>query len=162
MVVPIWHRWIPLLLFQTICPLWTRCSHCCPQRNHFSASDVSRLQRLDLSSWPSCVVSFVYGEVVLSPQCINLCSSGYIEQHKLHYYDSKQWSVSVGFMYTSVLIHLSSSLCTAQSKQGRLSPLTSSCLILMLLSAAFICSGKVPIPLIWFWPKCRPLIWTSG
>ena len=60
-VVPVWHRWIPLLLFLTICLLWTRCLHCCPQRNDFSALDVSGQQRLDLRSWPSCVI---YGGVV--------------------------------------------------------------------------------------------------
>ena len=40
-------------------------------------------------SWPeellSCVVPFVYGELVLYLQCTNLCSPGCTEQHKLHY-----------------------------------------------------------------------------
>ena len=84
-VIPVWHTWIILLLFQTICLLWPRCLHCCPQRNYLSPSDVSGPQSLDLKSWPSCVVPSVYGEVVLSPQCTNLCSPGCIEQHKLHY-----------------------------------------------------------------------------
>ena len=29
MVVPVWHRWILFLHFQTICLLWTICLHCC-------------------------------------------------------------------------------------------------------------------------------------
>ena len=81
MVVPVWHRWTNLLLFPTICLLWPRCLHCCPQRNDFSPSDLSGQQSLDLRSWPSCV----YGEVVLSPQFLNMCSPGSTEQHKLHY-----------------------------------------------------------------------------
>ena len=35
-------------------------------------SDVSGQQSLGLRSWPSCVVPFVYGEVVSSSQCTNL------------------------------------------------------------------------------------------
>ena len=62
-----------------------RCLHCCPQRNDFSPSGVSAQQSPDLRSRPSRVVPFVYGEVVLSPHCTNLCSPGCIELHKLHY-----------------------------------------------------------------------------
>ena len=65
--VPVWHRWILFLLFQTISLLWTRCLHCCPQMNDLCPSDVSRQQSLGLRSWPSCVV--------LSLQCTNPCSS---------------------------------------------------------------------------------------
>ena len=65
-----------LLLFQTICLLWPRYSHCCPQRIDFSPSAESGQSRLDLRSWPSCVVPLGYGKVVLSPQCTNLCSPG--------------------------------------------------------------------------------------
>ena len=53
-----------LLHFQTICLLWSRCLQCCPQRNDFSPTDVSRQQSLDLRSWPSYVVSYIYGRVV--------------------------------------------------------------------------------------------------
>ena len=83
-VIPVWYRWIILLLFQTICLLWPKCPRCCPQMNYFSPSDVCGQQSLDLRSWPSCVVPFVYGEVVLSPQCTNLCSPCCIEQHNIH------------------------------------------------------------------------------
>ena len=48
----------------------------------------------------------------------------------------------VGFLFTSMLRLLFSSICPAQSKKGRLSPLTSSCLNLMLLYKALICSVK--------------------
>ena len=44
-VVTVWCGWILSLLFQTICLLWTTCSHCCPQRNEFSPSGVSGQQR---------------------------------------------------------------------------------------------------------------------
>ena len=40
------------------------------------------------------------------------------------------------------MFRLLSSMCTTQSKKGRLSPLTSSCMNLILLSTAFICSVK--------------------
>ena len=40
----------------TICLLWPRCSHCCPQRNCFSPADVSGLQILDLRNWSFSVV----------------------------------------------------------------------------------------------------------
>ena len=40
----------------------------------FSLSGQDGQQSLDLRSWPSCVVPLIYGEVVLSPQCTNLCS----------------------------------------------------------------------------------------
>ena len=40
----------------------------------FSLLDLSGQQSLDLRSRPSCVVPFIHGEVVLSPQCSNLCS----------------------------------------------------------------------------------------
>ena len=40
---------------------------------------------ITLESWHSYVVPFVYGEVVLSPQCTNPCSRGCTEQHKPHY-----------------------------------------------------------------------------
>ena len=55
-----------------------------PQRNDFSPSDVSGQQGVDLWSRLSCVVPFVYGEVVLSPQCINPWHPGCIEQDKPH------------------------------------------------------------------------------
>ena len=45
-------------------------------------------------------------------------------------------------MYTSMLRRRSSSVCPAQSKMGRLSPLTSSRENLMLLSTACICPVK--------------------
>ena len=50
---------------------------------------IFRLQ-MSVESWPEelglwCCMLFVYGEVVLLPQCTNLCSPGCIEQHKLHY-----------------------------------------------------------------------------
>ena len=32
----------------------------------------------EFHSWPSCVVPFIYGEVIFSPQCINLSSCGSI------------------------------------------------------------------------------------
>ena len=71
--IPVWHRWILSLPFQTICLLkMPRCLHCCPQRNDFPPSDVSGQQSLDVRSWPSCEVPFVYGEVVFSPQCTNM------------------------------------------------------------------------------------------
>ena len=50
-----------------------------------SLSDLSGQPSLGLRSWPSCFVTFVYREVVLSPQCANLCSPGCTGQHKLHY-----------------------------------------------------------------------------
>ena len=53
---------------------------CCLQRKGASGQ-----QSLDLRSWPSCVVLFVYGDVVSSPQCTNLCIPGCTEQCKLHY-----------------------------------------------------------------------------
>ena len=56
-----------------------------PQRNDFSLADVSVQQSLDFRSWPSCVMPFIHGEVVLSLQCTNLYGPGCIEQHKLHY-----------------------------------------------------------------------------
>ena len=83
MVVPIWHKWIILLLFQTVCLLWTRCWHCCPQRSDASPSDVSRQQSLDMRSWPSCVVPFIDGDVVLSLQCTNQQQSSCIEHHNI-------------------------------------------------------------------------------
>ena len=60
---------IDLLLFEMICLLWPIYSHCCPQRNDVSSSDVSGEQSLDPRSWPSFVVPFIYGEVVLTAQC---------------------------------------------------------------------------------------------
>ena len=107
MVIPVWHIWIPSPFFQTICLLWG--SHCCHQGNDLSPSDVSGQQSIALRSWPSCVVPFVYGEVVLSPQCTNLCSPGYIEQHKLH--DSvyawvfKLWRFGIVRLLTTVSMH---------------------------------------------------------
>ena len=47
-LVLVWHRRIPLFLFQTICVLWPRCLRFCPQGNDFSPSDVRGLQSL----WP--------------------------------------------------------------------------------------------------------------
>ena len=47
----------PLL---AVCFLWAVCLHCCPKWNDFSPSDVSGQQSLDLRSWPSYVVPFVY------------------------------------------------------------------------------------------------------
>ena len=35
--------------------------------------------------WPSCAVPFVCGEIVLSPQCANLCSPGCTGQYQVHY-----------------------------------------------------------------------------
>ena len=68
-VVPVWHRWIIWLIFQTICLLWPRRLHCW---NDFGQ------QSLDLRSWPSRVVSYVYGELFCLPnQSIKL--------HKLHH-----------------------------------------------------------------------------
>ena len=46
MVIPVWHRWIILLLFQTNSLLWQSCLHCYPQMNEFSPSDVSNLELL--------------------------------------------------------------------------------------------------------------------
>ena len=58
-------RWvISNVLDHLLFLLWTRCSHCCPQRNDLPPSDISGQQSLDVRSRPSCVVSFIYGEVV--------------------------------------------------------------------------------------------------
>ena len=73
-IVPVWQRWIVLLLFQTIGLLWPRWEHCCLQRKYISTSDVNGQQSLDLRSWSSCVVPFIYGKLVLFPQWTNLCS----------------------------------------------------------------------------------------
>ena len=75
---------------------------------------------------------------------------------------SKSWSVCVGFLYTLMLRSLSSSVCTVQSKKGRLSPLTSSRVNLVLLSTAFICSVKASTSLGLIWPRCRPHTWING
>ena len=78
-------------------------------------------------------VSARWFRVLMTP---SLCSSGWWESN------SKYWSVCVGFLYTSMLRLLSSSVWTVQYNKGRPSPLTSSCVNLMLLSTAFICSAK--------------------
>ena len=78
-------------------------------------------------------ISARWFRVLMTPSS---CSSGWWESN------SKYWSVCVGFLYTSMLRLLSSSMCTAQSKKGRLSPLTSSHVNLMLLSTALIFSVK--------------------
>ena len=66
MLVPLWHRWIPSLLSQTICLLWPMCLHCRPQRNDLSPSDVSGQQSWSEElallccancSWRGCFVS---------------------------------------------------------------------------------------------------------
>ena len=57
-VIPVWHGCTVLLLFKTICLLWPRFLHFCRQRHDFSPPDVSGQQRLDLRSWPSCIVPF--------------------------------------------------------------------------------------------------------
>ena len=64
---PFWHGRALLLLFQTLCLLRPRCLRCCLQRNYFPPSDVSGRQSLALRSWPSCVLPFVHGEVVVPP-----------------------------------------------------------------------------------------------
>ena len=60
LVVSVWRRWIILLLFITICVLWPRCLHCCPQINDFSQSDV-RPEEL------SCAVPFDYKSLSFLP-----------------------------------------------------------------------------------------------
>ena len=89
MAIPDGHRWITFILnlslIQTICLLWLRCLHRCSRRNDFSPSHVSGRQSPDVRSLPPCVVPSVYGEVVLSTQCTNVCSPGCFEQRKLHY-----------------------------------------------------------------------------
>lgn len=40
MVVPTWHRWLPLLLSQIVCPLCPKCIHCCTQRNEIAADSM--------------------------------------------------------------------------------------------------------------------------
>ena len=72
----------------------------------------------------------------------SLCSSGRWKSN------SKSWSVCVGFLYTLMLRLLFSSISTAQSKKGRLSPLMCSCVDLVLLSTAFICSVKASTSLV--------------
>ena len=47
--------------------------------------------------------------------------------------NSKDWYVCVSFLYTLMLKLPSSSVCTTQSKKGRLFPLTSSCMTLILM-----------------------------
>ena len=85
MVIPVWHRWIIFLLFQTIGLPQPRCLLIVVPKVMFfsSSSDVRGQQSLDLRSWPSCVVSSVYGEVVLSLQCTNLYIASCIELHEL-------------------------------------------------------------------------------
>ncbi len=89
--------------------------------------------------FPFCPSGFI-----LSP---SLCSSGWWESN------NKCWSVFGGFLCISSLRPLSSSVSTAQSKKGRLPPLTSYCVNLMFLSTALMSSVKVSASVVFLYTK---------
>ncbi len=68
MVFPLLHRWLPLLLFQTICPPCPKYAHCCPQRTVNFPLGVNRQLNPGL-----CVGPYVCLVVVWFHQCVGLC-----------------------------------------------------------------------------------------
>ena len=219
-VSPVWHTCILLLLFQTICFLWPRCLHCCPQRNDLSPSDVSEQRSLDLRSWPSCVgrlfclpnvqicavlaaLNSINYITLFIPGCLkwtriwcllkilpsfsdvpatqgmttlwyfpissSLSAVELVVLRKVQFFvmslsalwfrilmmlslwwESNSWNGTLFEEDRSLKIEVyrKHTICPAQSKKGRLSPLTSSCVNLMLLSTEFLCSVKASTSLV--------------
>ena len=96
--IPVRHRWILSLLFQTICLLSSRCLHCCPQKNDFSPSVVSGQWRLEeelallrcaICLWRGCFVPPMYKSVqnkrhysVSASACWSVWASQIFPRHK--------------------------------------------------------------------------------